>query len=234
MRHPGAVASSLARRFHYTFADAVSYWSTTNLDMIRSGADLGDRFTLCRYEDLVVQREPVMRDLVEFLGEPWAPQLLEHHRVQQEKGAPRAAEGSTITSDPIDPRRAVAWTSSTSSEDLDELLTVGELAKFFGYQPSDAAVRSTFAPEGRHLLEGPELARRRDAWNGRLDFDARRPALLLDAPAEELAARLSQVEQALARLRSRRAVRFTDALRRVQHGRSREDLRNAWQLLHRS
>ena len=49
--------------------------------------------------------------------------------------------------------------------------------------------------------------------------------------AEELAARLAHVEGALARVRSRRAVRVADAMRTVQHGRSLEDVRRAWTLL---
>ena len=34
VRHPGAVASSLHRRFHYGFAEAVAYWSDTNQEML--------------------------------------------------------------------------------------------------------------------------------------------------------------------------------------------------------
>jgi hypothetical protein len=231
VRHPGAVAASLTKRFHYTFETALSYWAAANLDMIRAGGGLGERFTLCRYEDLVEEGEPVLRKLTEFLGEPWAPEMLEHHRVQHEKGAPRAAEGSTISSDPIDPRRAVAWTSSTSPDDLNHLKSTTGLARFLGYHPTQSGVRTSLDPDGRLLLGGTALGRKREAWRSEVDFDARPGTVLADVPAEELAARLAQVEQALARVRSRRTVRFVDAVRKVQHGRSVRDLRSAWSQL---
>ena len=83
VRHPGAVASSLHRRFHYGFAEAMTYWSDTNQEMLRAGTALGDRFGLCRYEDLVQGDEAVLRELLDVLDEPWAPDLTDHHRVQR-------------------------------------------------------------------------------------------------------------------------------------------------------
>jgi hypothetical protein len=228
VRHPGAVASSLRKRFHYTFPEALAYWLTTNLEMVRGASGLGQRFVLCRYEDLVEDGEPVLRQLTSFLGEPWAPEMLEHHRVQQAKGAPRAVEGSTISTEPIDRDRAVAWTSSARPEDIEGLAVTAGLAKFFGYDPIEASPRAPWPNGG--LLAGNEIAALRRSWAGQVDFEAQAPPLLLDAPAEELAARLAQAEAALARTRSRRAVRYVDALRKLQHGRSRQDLVTAWRL----
>jgi hypothetical protein len=202
--------------------------------MVRAACRIGDRFALCRYEDLLQDGEPVMREITEFLQEPWAPEMLEHNRVQQAKGAPRAVEGSTLTSDPIDPRRADAWTGSAGPHDLEALAGAAPLARFFGYHPTDPLVRDPLVADGRHLMTGAEVARRRDAWSGQVDFEARPVAPVVDAPPEELAARLRQAEQALARTRSRRAVRLVDAARKVQHGRSRDDLRAAWAFLRRS
>jgi hypothetical protein len=54
---------------------------------------------------------------------------------------------------------------------------------------------------------------------------------LAELGVEELAARLARTEAALARARSRRVVRVGDAVRRVQHGRSMQDLRAAWRIL---
>ena len=233
VRHPGAVAASLSKKFHYAFSDALVYWTATNLDMVRAAADLRSRFTLVRYEDLVEDGERTLRELVEFLGEPWSPRMLEHDRVQQEKGAPRAAEGNTITSQPIDPRRAVAWTASARQSEVDALATTADLAEFFGYDPIDPARRTGLDPGGQRLVPGSALAVRKSAWADRVDFASRPATPMVDAPAEELAARLVQVEQALARVRSRRAVRYVDALRKVQHGRSRDSLRAAWELVRR-
>ena len=234
VRHPGAVAASLSKRFHYTYPNALAYWASTNIDMLRAATELGDRFVLCRYEDIVEHGEPVLRELAEFLAEPWSPKMLEHHRVQQEKGAPRAVEGNTITSEPIDPRRAIAWSSSVRPEDLAELSGTADLAEFFGYSATDPAARTPLDPRGRHLVTGAALGERMRGWGSGLDLGARPTTLPIDAPVEEVAARLAQAEQALARLRSRRAVRFVDAVRKVQHGRSRRDVMAAWELIRRS
>jgi len=227
VRHPGAVASSLHRRFHYDFAEAVTYWSDTNKQMLTAGMALGDRFTLCRYEDLVRQGEPVLRALLCFLGEPWAPEVLQHDRVQRAKGAPRAVEGRTITSDPVDASRADAWATTVDLDDRSELARVAELAQFLGYDADGPAAPGPDRP----VATGTELAARRTARPVDLAPEGDRSLGLAELGVEELAARLARTEAALARARSRRAVRAGDAVRRVQHGRSVADLRAAWRLL---
>ncbi|MBA2561059.1 MAG: sulfotransferase [Propionibacteriales bacterium] len=234
VRHPGAVAASLRKSFHYTFPDALSYWRATNLDMLRAARVLGSRFVACRYEDLVLEGEGVLRELLTFLGEPWSPDLLEHHRVQQRKGAPRAVDGSTVTSDPIDAKRAGSWTATLTADDYQALNVTAPLAGFFGYDPADALNRQPILPAGSRaawLPTGHDLCTRQQVWADRVDFELRPPSLAIDARPEELAERLSQVERALARVRSRRAVRISDAFRKVQHGRSRHDLRQALAIL---
>jgi hypothetical protein len=233
VRHPGAVAASL-RKFHYTFPDALSYWMATNLDLVRAGTELGDRFTLCRYEDVVLEGEPVLRELVDFLDEPWDQDVLEHHRVQREKGAPRVVEGSTVTHDPIDGKRAVQWAEGATEEEYQALEITAGLAGFFGYDPVDPVPREALGPADDGsvwTVTGCDLDHRRRAWNGHVDFDMRPPYIVIDASLEELAARLARVEQALDRTRSRRAVRLADALRKVQHGRSLADVRAAWSIV---
>lgn len=233
VRHPGAVATSL-RKFHYSFPDGLAYWAATNLDLVRAGADLGDRFALCRYEDLVLDGEPVLRELMSFLDEPWHQDLLEHHRVQREKGAPRVVEGSTVTHDPIDATRAAQWANGASADDLDALESTAGLAGFFGYDPVHPTPRQSLTLAARPdtwTVSGRDLALRRRDWNGRVDFEMRLPSGVLDASPEELAARLARVEGALARTRSRKAVRIADALRKVQHGRSMGDIGAALSLL---
>lgn len=234
VRHPGAVAASLRKKFHFTFSEALAYWTSTNLDMVEAGSRLGDRFALCRYEDLVVHGEPVLREILDFLGESWSPDVLEHHRVQKEKGAPRTVEGSTRTQDPIDARRAAEWSRSLSGEDVTALRESAELAAFFGYD----AVAATPDPLADHadgparwIVDGDVLDRRRKAWGARVDFDHRPRRPEISASYDELAARVVRAEEALARVRSRRAVRFVDAARKVQHGRSWRDVRIAWSMV---
>lgn len=233
VRHPGGVAASLRKRFHYTFPEALEYWEQTNLAMLRSGtATLADRFALCRYEDLVLEGEPVLRELLRFVDEPWSPDVLEHHRVQRQKGAPRAAEGSTIAHAPVDPRRAIQWSNGTTEQDLDQLRSVSSLTAFLGYDAVDPAEREPLADgDWGWLAPGPALARRRASWSDRVDFERRAALPLVDVSPHELAARLERTEQALRRARSRRSVRAVDALRKVQHGRSLADARAAWAIV---
>jgi hypothetical protein len=234
VRHPGAVATSLRQRFHYTFSEALDYWAATNLDLMRAAISLGPRLTLCRYEDVLRAGEPVLRELMDFLGEPWSPDLLQHHRVQRAKGAPRAVEGSTITSEAIDTRRADAWTQSIGGDELSQLEATVDLARFFGYDPVDPESGERLTSEDGERVwmpNGDDLALRRHQWRDRIDFDSRPNTVVVHASAQELAIQLARVEQALARARSRRAVRVADALRRVQHGRSAKDLRDAWALV---
>jgi hypothetical protein len=232
VRHPGAVAASLRKNFHYTFEEALSYWSVTNMDMIRSGAELGDRFLLCRYEDLVLEGEPPLRELFEFLHEPWSANVLEHHRVQREKRAPRLTDGGTITREPIDADRAVRWSSSVTEADRRALERASPMARFLGYEPVDAERRSSIASSAARewTLTGTEVGARL-AGRDLVDPSVQPPGPLPDMDREELAARLARVERTLARVRSRRLVRTGDALRRVQKGRSVADVRSAWALL---
>jgi hypothetical protein len=233
VRHPGAVAASLHKKFHYTFPDALDYWRATNLAMIRAVDAAPERFTLCRYEDLVRDAEPVLRELMAFLGEPWSDNLLAHHEVQQAKGAPRVVDGSTSTRDAIDSSRADEWARQAGAAERAALAGCASLAGFFGYDPTEPATLASLGdgPDAARLLSGKDLLRRRAAWSDRVDFDEQPPTLAIDASPEELARRLAQVEAALTRIRTRRAVRWVDALRKVQHGRSRADVKNAWATL---
>jgi Sulfotransferase family len=235
VRHPGAVASSLRASFHYTFAEALDYWTATNLAMVEGGRSLGDRFVLCRYEDLVTDAEPVLREVMSTVGEEFSPDLLRHHDVQQLQGAPRVVEGSTNTRDPVDARRAHRWTENLTTDDRLALERTGQLAGFFGYSRLDVGAGVPWgAPSGRKwTLTGGDVADRRDRWRDRIDFGNPPPAPLVDADPAELARRLAHVEAVLTRVRSRRAVRLAEAVRGLQHGRSWADLRGVWEALRR-
>ncbi len=230
VRHPGGVATSLCRRFHYGFDEAVSYWGATNTRMVEGARAVGDRFALLRYEDLVRHGEAVLHELVQFLGAPWSPSMLNHHEVQPEKGAPRAVEGSTVTTDPIDAGRADHWWSDISIEDRRSLDRVAELAACFGYSVEEPIVRGLPRSRGdqRWLRRGGKLELPPTPATAVAHDNA---VLMAQGDPVELARRLLKVEQALARARSRRAVRFADAVRTVQHGRSLHDLRKAYAMV---
>jgi hypothetical protein len=223
VRHPGAVVHSLVRKFHYELADAADYWDSTNREILRRGLELGDdRFALLRYEDLVRHPEGTLRELMDWLGEPWSDDLLHHNDVQAARGAPRISAGNTHTREPLASDLADTWVEALDPAQLDVLAErTGSLAAFLGYDP---AVPGTYADlvraggvEGRRrLLTGAGLARLQ-AQPGALTLDAAVEAVIMpEMSAAELAKRLQQVEAALTRLRSRRAVRWSNSLRRTQ------------------
>ena len=235
VRHPGAVAASLGASFHYEWEEALRYWTATNLDLVDGACRAGDRFVLCRYEDLVADPEPVLREVLTTVGEEFSPSVLRHHVVQQEQGAPRVVEGSTHTRDAVDPSRAHRWADGLTSDQRAALERTAPYAEFFGDPAFEAAGHlATDAPSARTwTLTGNDLARRREQQRDRVDFESRPPLPAFDADPQELARRLAHVEAALARVRSRRAVRLADAARGLQRGRSWSDLRALWSSLRR-
>jgi hypothetical protein len=224
VRHPGAVAASLHRSFHYAFDEAVGYWCDVNRQMLTAAGELGDRFSLCRYEDLVSDSESVLRELMPAIGEEFDVALLRHHEVQRAQGAPKLTDGSTSSRDPIDARRAEKWADEITETQRAELAVAAALGDVLGYT---AAGTGPF-PAGDHewTATGSELAKRCAEQPGLLD-ERGGVQLALDVDPAELAERLAQVEAALARTRSRRAVRFADAARRVQRGRTWADVKAA-------
>jgi hypothetical protein len=222
VRHPGAVVHSLVEKFHYEVADAVAYWDSTNKEILRRGLELpDDRFALLRYEDLVEHPKETLSELMEFLDEPWSDDLLRHNDVQAARGTPRISAGSTRTRDPINTDLAHRW-----ADELDDAARAllesgaGPLARFFGYDAATAGTPGLLvppSPTGPHrLLTRPALAERLAGAGGvSLDEDDE-PVIMPDMSAAELAKRLHTAEAALARIRSSRAVRWSNAARRAQ------------------
>jgi hypothetical protein len=228
-RHPGAVAASLHRSFHYAFDEAVGYWCDINRQMLAAADELGDRFTICRYEDLVADSEAVLRELMPAIGEEFDPALLRHHEVQRAQGAPKLTDGSTSSRDPIDAGRAERWADEITTEQSAALTEAASLGAVLGY--TTTGTDPFPAGAGRLTASGKELAARCAERPGVLEETGQRAPLAIDADPEELARRLAQVEAALARTRTRRAVRFADAALRVQRGRTWADLKAAYAML---
>ena len=223
LRHPGAVVSSLKNKFHYAVPEAASYWTRTNTEVLRHGIRLGaERFALVRYEDVVRTPEPVLRELVDWLKEPWSDAVLRHQEVQAAKGAPRLVDGSTSTRAPIDTDRAHAWQQSLSSEEVRIVVEhTGALASFLGYHSDDATrldplVLGTYLPY-RHLLTGISLAARQASWSPSLSLAAAtRGDTGMEMTPDEMSRRVEQAEAALARIRARPVVRLSEQVRRAQ------------------
>lgn len=133
VRHPGAVANSVGR-FHWDWNKGIEHWTHSNQNMIDAGITLGDRFHLIRYEDLVTDPEPVIREVLAFLGEPWKDEVLSHHEVQP--GG--VAEGGTKASDPIDTARMSKWLSAVNDKQLARLVKrTDSQARVFGYSAAE-------------------------------------------------------------------------------------------------
>lgn len=155
VRQPGAVARSM-NRFHWDWAKGIQHWTNSNQAMVDQGMELGDRFFLIRYEDLVTDTEPVMREVLDFLDEPWDPQVLEHHKVQDGR-----AEGGTRASDPVDTARMSRWLGEVTPGQVDRLrkATAGQ-ARLFGYDPEvgQPVARLNRADRNAFGLNGKQLA----------------------------------------------------------------------------
>lgn len=109
VRHPGAVASSVHNRFKYSWAASVRHWVRSNTELVHRGGELGDRFAIVRFEELVADPEPLLRQLFEWLGEPWDPQVLDFHEVHRARGTAGEAEGGTRSDEPLDTTRIARW-----------------------------------------------------------------------------------------------------------------------------
>jgi hypothetical protein len=222
VRHPAGVVASLVKRFHYPVPQAAAYWTATNIEVLRHGVELGDdRFVLVRYEDLIGEPEPVLRELTNWLGEAWTDDLLRHEQVQTAKGAPRLVDGSTSTRAPIDPARATSWRHTLSPADLDVVRTAtGGVAALLGYRPDDSGVAGLVGdPRGsyRRVLTGTALAARHRAFPEPLDLSPpSRGDTGMEMTPQEMARRVETAEAALARIRARPVVRASEAVRRAQ------------------
>jgi hypothetical protein len=177
VRHPGAVATSLHSRFRYDWPKSVGHWMRSNLQLVHQAGELGDRLLLCRYEDLVVEPEGTIRELLDWLGEPWAPQVLKHNIVHGQRGMSDSVEGQTRSTDPIDPSRIGKWTGSMDAEGYRVLrMRAAPLARYFGYDLDDPFSIEPLLPATsvrRRALSGLDLHQRQAAFRDTVDWDER-------------------------------------------------------------
>jgi hypothetical protein len=177
VRHPGAVTVSVHKRFRYAVPRATNHWMRTNLEMTYQAARLGRRFALCRYEDLVLDSEPTLRELLDWLGEPWSPGVLEHDRVQRDRGTPAQVEGRTRSDRPISTAHIDAWVSELTERQRERLhASTGDLAAFFGYDAADPTLLMPLAAPGgewKKIVTGCDLAARMAEVGTAIDFASR-------------------------------------------------------------
>jgi len=160
VRHPGGCVASNMNRWGQSIRQTIDHYRRYNREIARVAAAYPDRFAVLRYEDLVLQPEAVLRELLEYLGEDWSDNVLQHHTVQAARGGRRKVEGRSLVDDPIDVARISKWTKTMDERHkaaLGRRLT--RLGEFYGYAIDDPAVLTPIA-EGRFVALGTDIAER--------------------------------------------------------------------------
>jgi Sulfotransferase family len=160
VRHPGGCVASNMNRWGQTIRQTTDHYRRYNREIARVACVYPDRFAVVRYEDLVLQPEPVMRELLDYLGEEWSDGVLEHHSVQASRGGRRKVEGRVLVDDPIDVARISKWTKTMEDRHRTILRRrLGRLGTFYGYEVDDPAVLAPMA-EGRLVALGHDIQTR--------------------------------------------------------------------------
>lgn len=165
VRHPGAVAASVSERFRHGWTGAVDHWVETTTEQVQRAVELGDRFLLVRYEDLVGDPETTLREVFGWLDEPWSDRLLEHDKVHVERGTATLVEGATRSDRPIEVDRVTAWREDRTEEEMTRLRDrTADLATFYGYDVDEPAALESMAVPGSarsKTVTGSEMALRK-------------------------------------------------------------------------
>jgi hypothetical protein len=182
VRHPGAVTASLRKRFRYDVPRAAQHWELTTKALVMASMELGERCAVIRYEDLLRSPEPVMRAVLDHVGEPWSPDVLTHHEIQTAGGAPVESQGFTRVDRPLDASQLNRWESVLREEDRRALADLAPLASFLGYDVDHTFPLGDLADPPRVAVTGLDLARRRTTRPSGVDWKRRPTPTLGNAP----------------------------------------------------
>jgi hypothetical protein len=161
VRHPGANVSSNMNRFGHSFVRSVDHVLRYDRELARQATRYQDRFSLVRYEDLVLRSEPVLRELLDWLGEPWSDGVLEHHTVQVSRGGNLIVEGQNRVDDPIDVSRVTKWHRTMPDKHRPKLAEiVGRIGEFWGYAIDDPGGLEPLRSDDGLLIRGADVAAR--------------------------------------------------------------------------
>ncbi len=175
VRHPGGSMASNMNRWKFKVNRAATHFERYTREMLRLAAKYRHRTVLLRYEELLLQPEPVLRELLAWLGEDWSDAVLEHHRVQADRGGREVVEGRNRVSDPLDVSRISKWTSTIGPKQQRRLhRRFGRLVEFLGYSMTDPAVLDPINGRNAPLTTGEEIRERIEAYAD-LDLDTRGP-----------------------------------------------------------
>jgi Sulfotransferase family len=158
LRHPGGCVGSNMNRFGHPFRRAINHVDRYHREIARQAANRADRFAIVRYEELVLRPERLLRELLDWLGEDWSAEVLQHHEVQTARGGKLVVEGTNRIDDPIDVSRVGKWHRRMAPHHRQALSTeLGRLAEFFGYDVKDPAVLAPLHDDGRVLILGTDI-----------------------------------------------------------------------------
>jgi Sulfotransferase family len=124
--------------FTNTPEDVARRWTRTHLRFRELINDPGVNAHEIRYERLVSEPEPVIREIVGFLDVPFAPAMLEPHQADLTLfAAPKAAGHMSAPriAKPIDESSIGRWRRELSEEDLDRFYSAaGDALAVLGYE----------------------------------------------------------------------------------------------------
>ena len=157
-RHPGGAVGSNMGRFGHSYRRASVHVDRYAREIARQAANHKERFVVVRYEELVLSPEPVLRELLDWLGEPWSDRVLDHHTVQTGRGGRVVVEGGNRIDEAIDVSRVDKWHRRMTDEHKRLLIErFARLAEFYGYAIDDPAVLAPLGANGSLLAAGAEI-----------------------------------------------------------------------------
>jgi hypothetical protein len=158
VRHPGAAITSNMRRFGHTRGWAVLSVRRYMREIARQAANYQHRMIVLRYEDLVLQPERTMRELLEWLGEPWSDRVLKHDEVQRTRET--RIEGRTVP-EAVDTSRIARWTEEMDvSARRSATRRCEGIAEFYGYSFEEPEQLAQIGRPGSLLFGGKEVRER--------------------------------------------------------------------------
>lgn len=167
VRHPLGAIGSVLRRFDRGGDRALHHWLSSTRELLRQAGRVGDRMCFLHYEDLVRHPEPVLRELLAWMGEPWSDAVLRHHEVQAD--APRSVEGGTKPGEALDPGRVERWREWFDEEQEQRVLAATrDWTSLLGYAGDPAAPPMQLAVDSarRFVFTGAALVARADSQPG--------------------------------------------------------------------
>jgi hypothetical protein len=125
-------------------AVVATQWAVVNRRVQTFGGRIGAaRYLRVRYEDVVTDPEPQLRRICEFLGEPFAPEMLEFWRFNRERQLePERHMGwKSLTLEPVRAERASSFARDLTPEDEATFwLVAGRTMRALGYDGGRAGL----------------------------------------------------------------------------------------------